>query len=49
MQMLRERHKWKPHEADNIDAVSRDGATRSSDEGFVMKLERRGSRDQGIA
>ena len=46
MRMLRERHKWINHEADNIDAASRDGATRSSDEGFVMKLERRGSRDQ---
>ena len=48
MQMLRERHKWRPHEADNIEAVSRDGATRSSDEGLVMKPERRGSRDRSM-
>ena len=46
--MQRERHKWKSHEADNIDAVSRDGAARSSVEESVMDLEQRGSRDQSI-
>lgn len=46
LQMLRERLKWRSHEADNIDAASRGGAARSSDEGHVMGLERRGSRNQ---
>lgn len=46
LQMLREKHKWKSHEADNIDAASRDGAARSSDEESVMDLKRRGSRNQ---
>lgn len=36
------------HEADNIDAASRDGAVRSSDEESVMDLERRDSRNQDI-
>lgn len=48
LQMLRERHKWKSHEADNIDAASRDGAARSSDEESVMDLEQRGSRNQSM-
>jgi hypothetical protein len=41
--MLRERHKERTSEADSIDACRWGGAIRSSDEGFVMKLERRGS------
>ena len=44
--MLRERHKWRSHEADNINAEPRGGAVRSSVEKSVMDLERRGSRDQ---
>ena len=44
--MLRERHKWETHEADNIDAIPRGGAARSSAEESVMGLERRGSRNQ---
>lgn len=40
--MLRERFKWKPHENLSTDAEYRDGATRSSVEGSVMELERRG-------
>lgn len=41
--MLREKHKWKPHKCESTDAEHRGGATRSSDEGSVMGLERRGS------
>ncbi|TKB09086.1 group II intron reverse transcriptase/maturase [Desulforhopalus sp. IMCC35007] len=41
--MLREKHKWKPHKCESTDAEHRGGATRSSDEGSVMELERRGS------
>ncbi|MGB5275760.1 MAG: group II intron reverse transcriptase/maturase [Gammaproteobacteria bacterium] len=41
--MAREKHKWKPHECESTDAGHRGGATRSSDEGPVMGLERRGS------
>ena len=41
--MLREKHKWKPHKCESTDAEHRGGATRSSDEGSVMVLERRGS------
>ena len=44
--MLRERHKWRSHEADIIDAASRGGAARSSVEASVMEAEQRGSRDQ---
>lgn len=40
--MLREPHKWRPHECLSTDAGYRGGATRSSGEGSVMGLERRG-------
>lgn len=40
--MRRERHKQQPCEAYNIDALHRDGQTRSSDEAAVMAVERRG-------
>ncbi len=40
--MRRERHKRKPLKCLSTDAGYRDGATRSSDEGPVMGLERRG-------
>lgn len=40
--MLREKLKWKTHESQSTDAGHRGGATRSSDEGPVMGLERRG-------
>ncbi len=40
--MLREKRKWKPHKRESTDAKHRDGATRSSEEGSVMGLERRG-------
>jgi len=46
LQMLKERRKWLNHEADNIDAASRGGAVRSSDERSVMDLEPRGSGNQ---
>lgn len=46
LQMLRERHKWRFHEANNIDAASRDGAIRSSNDKSVIDLEQRDSRDQ---
>jgi hypothetical protein len=39
--MLRESHKWKPHECPSTDAGYRGGAIRSSDEDAVMALERR--------
>ena len=38
----REKHKQKPCEADNIDALHRDGQARSSVEAAVMAVERRG-------
>jgi len=41
--MLREKHKRKPRERESTDAEHRGGATRSSVEGAVMELERRGS------
>jgi RNA-directed DNA polymerase len=41
--MLREKYKWKPHKYESTEAEHRGGATRSSDEGSVMELERRGS------
>ncbi len=41
--MLREKHKRKPRECESTDAEHRGGATRSSVEGSVMELERRGS------
>ena len=41
--MLREKYKWKPHKYESTDTEHRDGATRSSVEGSVMELERRGS------
>jgi hypothetical protein len=40
--MPREKRKWKPHERESTDAGYRGGATRSSEEGSVMDLERRG-------
>ena len=40
--MLREPSKWKPHEDKAPDAWHRGGSTRSSDEGPIMGLERRG-------
>jgi hypothetical protein len=40
--MLREKFKWRPHENESTDAENRGGPTRSSDEGSVMGLERRG-------
>ena len=40
--MLREKRKWRTHERESTDAKHRDGATRSSEEGLVMRLERRG-------
>ncbi len=40
--MLREKRKWRPHERESTDARHGDGVTRSSDEGPVMGLERRG-------
>ena len=40
--MLREKFKWRPHEDESTDAEHRGGPTRSSDEGPVMGLERRG-------
>jgi hypothetical protein len=40
--MLREKLKWKPHESQSTDAGHRDGWARSSVEGPVMGLERRG-------
>ena len=40
--MLREKHKGEHPECESTDAEYRDGATRSSEEGAVMVLERRG-------
>ena len=40
--MLREEPKWKPHEGQSTDAGHRGGWARSSGEGPVMGLERRG-------
>ena len=44
--MLREKLKWRPHKGESTEAGHRDGATRSSGEGFVMKMERRGCVDR---
>ena len=44
--MLREKHKWKAHKCESTKAEHRGGTTRSSDEAFVMKVERRGSISQ---
>lgn len=40
--MLREKSKWQTHKDLSTDAEHRGGAIRSSDEGSVMELERRG-------
>ena len=40
--MLREKFKWRPHKDESTDAKHRGGVTRSSEEGAVMALERRG-------
>jgi hypothetical protein len=40
--MLREQYKWKNHKYQSINAKYRDGVTCSSDEAFVMGVERRG-------
>ncbi len=40
--MLREKSKWSPHKDLSTDARHRDGTARTSDEGRVMRLERRG-------
>jgi hypothetical protein len=44
--MPREKSKWKPHEDESTDAEHRGGLPRSSDEVFVMKMERRGQHVQ---
>jgi len=44
--MLREKFKWRPHENESTEAKHRGGATRSSEEVFVMGMERRGCIDQ---
>ena len=40
--MAREPPKWRPHKGLSTDARHRGGSTCSSDEGYVMYLERRG-------
>jgi len=40
--MLREKSKWRTHEDESTDAEHRGGVTRSSEEGAVMAVERRG-------
>ena len=40
--MLREKSKWRPHKDQSTNARHRDGTARISDEGCVMRLERRG-------
>jgi hypothetical protein len=40
--MLRETSKWWPHKDQSTDARHRGGTARSSEEGRVMRLERRG-------
>ncbi len=40
--MLRKKLKWKTHKSENTDAKHRGGVTCSSDEIFVMGMERRG-------
>jgi hypothetical protein len=39
----REQRKWRPHKRLSTEAEHRGGVTRSSNEGSVMELERRGS------
>ena len=40
--MIREKLKWRTHKSESTEAGHRGGATRSSGEGSVMELERRG-------
>ena len=40
--MRKENRKWRPHERESTDAEHRGGPPRSSGEGLVMRLERRG-------
>jgi len=40
--MIREKFKWRPHKNESTDAQHGGGVTRSSEEVFVMKMERRG-------
>jgi hypothetical protein len=40
--MTREKRKWRPHERESTKAGHRGGVARSSEEGAVMALERRG-------
>ena len=40
--MLREKLKWRSHESESTDARHRGGLTRSSDEVYIMEMERRG-------
>nr|NGY94822.1 hypothetical protein [Neochlamydia sp. AcF84] len=40
--MKREKFKWKPHKNQSTDARNRGGIARSSEEAFVIKVERRG-------
>ncbi len=40
--MVREAFKWRPHEDGGLDTEPRGGSSRSSDEGSVMELQRRG-------
>jgi hypothetical protein len=40
--MTREKRKWRPHERESTEAGHRGGVARSSEEGAVMALERRG-------
>ena len=44
--MLREKFKWRPHKNESTDARHRGGATSSSDEVYVMGMERRGCIDK---
>jgi hypothetical protein len=44
--MVREKLKWRSHKGESTDAGHRGGATRSSVEVFVMKMERRGCVDR---
>jgi hypothetical protein len=40
--MLREKHKWRPHECESTDVEHRGGVARSSEEEPVMGFEQRG-------
>jgi len=44
--MLREKFKWRPYKDESTDAEHRGGVTRSSEEGAVMAVERRGDIDR---